>query len=61
MKPGDSLVAAAGTIPADLTKLFDSSNGRTLYLEFGNSCMGFDIPAAIGVKMAQKEGEVVCP
>ena len=58
MKPGDSLVAAAGTIPADLTKLFDSSNGRTLYLEFGNSCMGFDIPAAIGVKMARKEGEV---
>ena len=58
MEPGDSLVAAAGTIPADLTKLFDSSNGRTLYLEFGNSCMGFDIPAAIGVKMARKEGEV---
>ena len=58
MEPGDSLVAAAGTIPADLTKLFDSSNGRTLYLEFGNSCMGFDIPAAIGVKMARMEGEV---
>ncbi len=58
MAPGDSLVAAAGTIPADLTKLFDSSNGRVLYLEFGNSCMGFDIPAAIGVKMARKEGEV---
>ena len=58
MEPGDSLVAAAGTIPADLTKLFDSSNGRALYLEFGNSCMGFDIPAAIGVKMARKEGEV---
>ena len=58
MEPGDSLVAAAGTIPADLTKLFNSSNGRTLYLEFGNSCMGFDIPAAIGVKMARKEGEV---
>ena len=58
MEPGDSLVAAAGTIPADLTKLFDSSNGRTLYLEFGNSCMGFDIPAGIGVKMAREEGEV---
>ena len=58
MEAGDSLVAAAGTIPADLTKLFNSSIGRTLYLEFGNSCMGFDIPASIGVKMAQKEGEV---
>ena len=58
MEPGDKLVAAAGTIPADLTKLFDSSQNRTLYLEFGNSCMGFDIPAAIGVRMAQKEGEI---
>ncbi len=58
MEAGDALVAAAGTIPADLTKLFNSSNGRTLYLEFGNSCMGFDIPASIGVKMARKEGEV---
>ena len=58
MHPGDALVAAAGTIPADLTKLFNSSNDRNLILEFGNSCMGFDIPAAIGVKMARKEGEV---
>ncbi len=58
MESGDTLVAAAGTIPADLTKLFDSSNGRTLHLEFGNSCMGYDIPAGIGARMAQEGGEV---
>ena len=46
MQDGDTLVAAAGTIPADLTKLFDASGGRNLHLEFGNSCMGYDIPAA---------------
>ena len=59
MHGGDTLVAAAGTIPADLTKLFDASGGRNLHLEFGNSCMGYDIPAAIGVRLAQKEGEVL--
>ena len=59
MRDGDTLVAAAGTIPADLTKLFDASGGRNLHLEFGNSCMGYDIPAAIGVRMAQEGGEVL--
>ena len=59
MQEGDTLVAAAGTIPADLTKLFDASRGRNLHLEFGNSCMGYDIPAAIGVRLAQQEGEVL--
>ncbi|MEC8360477.1 MAG: 3D-(3,5/4)-trihydroxycyclohexane-1,2-dione acylhydrolase (decyclizing), partial [SAR324 cluster bacterium] len=46
MNEGDVLVAAAGTIPADLTKLFDVNGGKELHLEFGNSCMGYDIPAA---------------
>ena len=59
MREGDTLVAAAGTIPADLTKLFDASRGRNLHLEFGNSCMGYDIPAAIGVRLAQEGGEVL--
>ena len=58
MDEGDVLVAAAGTIPADLTKLFDVKGGKELHLEFGNSCMGYDIPAAIGVRLAGTEKEV---
>jgi 3D-(3,5/4)-trihydroxycyclohexane-1,2-dione acylhydrolase (decyclizing) len=58
MQEGDVLVAAAGTVPGDLTKLFDAAGGRVLHLEFGNSCMGYDIPAAIGVRLAQSTGEV---
>ena len=50
---------AAGSIPGDLTKLFDAAGGRTLHLEFGNSCMGYDIPAAIGVRLTEPEGEVL--
>ena len=59
MQPGDVLVAAAGSIPGDLTKLFDAAGDRTLHLEFGNSCMGYDIPAAIGVRLTEPEGEVL--
>lgn len=58
MQAGDTLLAAAGTVPSDLTKLFDVSGGKTVHIEFGNSCMGYDIPAAIGVKLTGTEGEV---
>ncbi len=59
MQGGDTLVAAAGTIPADLTKLFDATGGKNVHIEFGNSCMGYDIPAAIGVCQAGGDGEVL--
>ena len=59
MGEGDTLVAAAGTIPADLTKLFDVKGGKIVHIEFGNSCMGYDIPAAIGVCLAGTEDEVL--
>jgi 3D-(3,5/4)-trihydroxycyclohexane-1,2-dione acylhydrolase (decyclizing) len=57
-RAGDSIVAAAGSPPGDLHKLWDVTGGRTCYLEFGFSCMGFEIPAGLGVRMAQPEGEV---
>lgn len=56
--PGDTVVAAAGTPPADLHKLWDTSDDRDCHLEFGNSCMGYEIPASLGVRMAQPGGEV---
>lgn len=58
MSPGDVIVCAAGTIPSDITKLFDAAGGRQLHLEFGNSCMGYDIPAAIGVSLSGTAAEV---
>ena len=59
MDAGDTLVCAAGTAPGDLHQLFEATGGRALHLEFGNSCMGYDIPGAIGVRLARpEEGEV---
>jgi 3D-(3,5/4)-trihydroxycyclohexane-1,2-dione acylhydrolase (decyclizing) len=56
---GDTIVAAAGTPPADLHKIWDATGGRNCHLEFGFSCMGYEIPAGIGVRLAQPEGEVI--
>jgi 3D-(3,5/4)-trihydroxycyclohexane-1,2-dione acylhydrolase (decyclizing) len=57
-KAGDTVVAAAGSPPGDLHSLWDASNGRHCHLEFGFSCMAYEIPAGIGVRMAQPGGEV---
>ena len=57
-RPGDTVVAAAGGPPGDLLKLWDATDGRHAHLEFGYSCMGYEIPAGLGVRMARPEGEV---
>lgn len=57
-RPGDTIVAAAGSPPGDLHKLWEVSRGAACHLEFGYSCMGYEIPAGLGVRMAQPRGEV---
>ncbi len=57
-KSGDTIITAAGGPPGDLHKLWDASGGRNISLEFGYSCMGYEIPAGIGQRMAQPKGEV---
>ena len=54
-RPGDVIVAAAGGPPGDLQKVWDATGGRTCHLEFGFSCMGYEIPAAIGVRLAHPD------
>lgn len=57
-QPGDTIITAAGGPPGDLHQLWDATNQRHCHLEFGFSCMGYEIPAGLGVRMAQPEGEV---
>jgi 3D-(3,5/4)-trihydroxycyclohexane-1,2-dione acylhydrolase (decyclizing) len=47
------VIAAAGGPPGDLLKVWDATGGRHCHLEFGFSCMGYEIPAAIGVRLAE--------
>lgn len=56
--PGDTIVAAAGLPAPDLLKFWDATGERGCHLEFGYSCMGYEIPGALGVRMSQREGEV---
>ena len=58
-RPGDTVIAAAGGPPGDLLKIWDASNDRRCHLEFGFSCMGYELPAGLGVRLAQPDGEVV--
>jgi 3D-(3,5/4)-trihydroxycyclohexane-1,2-dione acylhydrolase (decyclizing) len=57
-KSGDIVIAAAGSPPGDLMKIWDASNGRACQLEFGYSCMAYEIPAGIGARLAQPAGEI---
>ena len=57
-KDGDCVVAAAGSPPGDLQRLWDVSHGASIYLEFGFSCMGWEIPAGLGVRMADIHNEI---
>ncbi len=52
MRSGDTLIAGAGSPPGDIHKVWDATDGRTAHLEFGFSCMGYELPAAIGVRLA---------
>ena len=54
-RPGDVVIAAAGGPPGDLLKVWDATGGRGCHLEFGFSCMGYEIPAAIGVRLADAD------
>ncbi len=57
--PSDSLVVASGTPHVDVHKLWDSSAGTKVMMEVGFSTMGHEIPAGLGLRMAQgPEGEV---
>jgi 3D-(3,5/4)-trihydroxycyclohexane-1,2-dione acylhydrolase (decyclizing) len=54
-QPGDVVIAAAGGPPGDLLKVWDATGGRRCHLEFGFSCMGYEIPAALGVRLAEAD------
>jgi len=58
VRPGDWVVAAAGYQPGDLLKLWRVPAGAFSHIEFGFSCMGHEIPAGLGIRVASATGEV---
>lgn len=54
----DVVVCAAGSLPGDLHKLWRVRDPKGYHLEYGYSCMGYEIAGGLGVKMAAPEREV---
>ncbi len=55
----DIVVGAAGTLPGELHKLWRASVPGGYHVEYGYSCMGYEIAGGLGVKMARPDCEVV--
>ena len=56
--PRDVVVQAAGSLPGDLQMLFRSRDPKQYHVEYGYSCMGYEIAASLGIKMAAPDREV---
>ncbi len=54
----DVIVGAAGSLPGDLQRIWQSKGENTYHLEYGYSCMGYEVNAALGVKVAEPHREV---
>ena len=56
--PEDIVLCAAGSLPGDLHKLWRTRNPKGFHLEYGYSCMGYEIAGGLGAKMARPDSEI---
>ncbi|TDO51430.1 3D-(3,5/4)-trihydroxycyclohexane-1,2-dione acylhydrolase (decyclizing) [Kribbella sp. VKM Ac-2527] len=56
--PRDVVVCAAGSMPGDLHKLWRTRDGKGYHVEYGYSCMGYEIAGGIGVRLAAPDRDV---
>jgi 3D-(3,5/4)-trihydroxycyclohexane-1,2-dione acylhydrolase (decyclizing) len=57
-EPRDVVVCAAGSLPGDLHKMWRTRDPKGYHMEYGYSCMGYEISGGLGVKMADPSREV---
>ena len=57
-EPGDTMVNASGSLPGDLHKLWRTRQPGGYHMEYGYSCMGYEIAGGLGIKMADPHREV---
>ena len=55
-----AVMCAAGTMPGELHKLWKAGRPGSYHMEYGYSCMGYEIAGALGLKMADPARDVVC-
>lgn len=52
------VIGASGSLPGDLQSIWRANEHNSYHVEYGFSCMGYEVNAAFGVKLAQPEREV---
>ena len=57
--PDAVMINAAGSMPGDLHKLWRTRHSKNFHLEYGYSCMGYEIAGGLGIKMAAPERQVI--
>jgi 3D-(3,5/4)-trihydroxycyclohexane-1,2-dione acylhydrolase (decyclizing) len=57
--PSDIMVAAAGGLPGELHKLWRTTDPKGYHLEYGYSCMGYEIAGGLGVKLARPDRRII--
>jgi 3D-(3,5/4)-trihydroxycyclohexane-1,2-dione acylhydrolase (decyclizing) len=58
-EPHDVVVCAAGSMPGDLHKLWRTRDPKGYHVEYGYSCMGYEVAGGLGVKLADPGREVI--
>lgn len=56
--PTDVIVCAAGSLPGDLHRLWRASEPKTYHMEYGFSCMGYEVSGAFGASLANPDRDV---
>jgi 3D-(3,5/4)-trihydroxycyclohexane-1,2-dione acylhydrolase (decyclizing) len=57
-RPRDVVMCAAGSLPGDLHRLWRTRDPKGYHLEYGYSCMGYEVAGGLGIKMAAPDREV---
>lgn len=57
-RPQDVVICAAGSLPGDLHKLWRTRDPKGYHLEYGYSCMGYEIAGGLGAKLADPHREI---
>jgi 3D-(3,5/4)-trihydroxycyclohexane-1,2-dione acylhydrolase (decyclizing) len=58
-KPNDVVINAAGSMPGDLHRVWRPGNPLSYGIEYGYSCMGYEVAAGVGAKLADRDREVI--
>ena len=56
--PRDVVLCAAGSMPGDIHKLWRVRDRKAYHVEYGSSCMGYEVPASLGIRLADESRDV---